>query len=123
MAVKLFENQELLARRRETIRLSEMRRRRVRPINDWVLIRKIEVKDKQSDAGVVITESQARSSTGVVIAAAPGLIVKEGDEVIFTNFPIELEDLEEVTGDKKLNLVRMEEIYAVLEPIESTETT
>jgi co-chaperonin GroES (HSP10) len=117
MVKPVFENAELLAKRREGVRLSELVRRRIRPVNDWVLIRKAEVQDKIAGENILLPESQARSSTGIVVAAAPGLLVKEGDEVIFTNFPIELEDLEEVTGDKKLNLVRMEEIYAILEPI------
>ena len=41
--------------------------------------------------------------------------IHAGDMVIFTNFPIELPDLEELTGDKNLCLVRGEEIFAVAE--------
>lgn len=89
---------------------------RIEPLNQWVLIRRHSAGEKKTEAGVVIPEGQARSSRGEVVAAAPGLAVIPGDEVIFTNFPIELEDLEEVTGDRLLNLVRMEEIYAVLRP-------
>lgn len=37
---------------------------------------------------------------------------EKGEHVIFTNFPIELEELEELTGEKNLKLVRYEEVYA-----------
>jgi co-chaperonin GroES (HSP10) len=93
---------------------------RIRPVNNWVLIRKHAQAEKTTDAGVVIPEGQGRSSRGTVIGAAKDVPLFPGDEVIFTNFPIELEDLEELTGDKLLNLVRWEEIYAVVESDECT---
>jgi len=91
-------------------------RYKILPLNQWVLIRREALGEKKTEAGVVIPEGQGRSSRGEVVAVAEGLPLDVGDQVIFTNFPIELEDLEEITGDKQLSLVRMEEVYAVLVP-------
>lgn len=124
--MEIFENQELLARRRETVKLAELERKEIEALNNWVLIRKKQVADKESAGGIVLTETQSRSQGGIVISVPEFFtdamgnrhipFVKEGDEVIYTNFPIELEDLEEITGDKFLHLVRAEEIYAKLRP-------
>jgi co-chaperonin GroES (HSP10) len=82
----------------------------IEPLQKWVLIRKIEREEKIVD-GVVIPGG-GKSSRGIVVARAEGVALDKGDLVIFTNFPIELEDLEEITGDKALKLVRYEEVYA-----------
>jgi len=88
---------------------------RVRPLQEWVLIRKIEREETTTEAGVVLVAG-GRSQRGLVVAAGDKVPLTEGQLVIFTNFPIELEDLEDVTGQKDLKLVRYEEIYAVIEP-------
>lgn len=107
---------ERVAREREIVKTSEIKRKKIRTRHEWVLIRKIDPKDKLTDGGLVITEGQARSSLGEIISCSEKVTdLRRGDIVIFTNFPIELEDLEDATGDKSLRLVRDEEVYAVLE--------
>lgn len=90
-------------------------RKKLRPLHQWVLIRKTSLEQVQTEAGLILDKSQARSSRGEVVAASSDVPLKPGDQVIFTNFPIELEDLEDLTGDGNLKLVRFEEIYAVIE--------
>ena len=88
---------------------------RIRPLQQWVLIRKVEREETTTQAGVVLVAG-GRSQRGIVVAVPKEVPLNEGDMVIFTNFPIELEDIEEVTGEKNLKLVRYEEVYAVIEP-------
>lgn len=87
---------------------------RVEPLNKWVAIRKIENEDKVTAEGVIV--KGGKSSRGEVIAAAEGVPLKAGDMVIYTNFPIELEDLEMLTQDPNIQLVRFEEVYTRLVP-------
>lgn len=91
---------------------------KARCINDWVLIEKLEFKDYVTSGGVHIPKSMERSSRGIVRAASPKTDLKEGDLVIFTNFPIEVKDPEEMLGIENLKLVRYEEVYLVFEPCE-----
>lgn len=100
-------------------------RHTVRPRNEWVLIKKIEREEKLTDDGIILPGG-GRSQRGKVVSVARwswlkrlfsgGVRLKKGDIVVYTNFPIELEDLEELTGEKNLHLVRDEEIYAVAVP-------
>lgn len=100
---------------KDSVAVLEKKAVKIRPLNQWVLIRKLEIEEKQTEGGVVLPGG-GRSSRGIVVAAASDVPLVEGELVIFTNFPIELEDLEELTGHKELKLVRFEEIYAVVEP-------
>jgi co-chaperonin GroES (HSP10) len=91
----------------------------IEPRGDWVLIQKIEKEDTKT-GGNVILPGGGKSNRGIVVAA-PEKDTKDrptkletGDAVIFTNFPQFLEDLEDLTGQKNLYLVRVEEIYAKL---------
>lgn len=102
-----------------------VRRKRLRPRHEWVVIRKIDPRDKLSQGGLVITEGQARSSVGEVISVAKrnwwqrllhgASDLQRGDVVLYTNFAIQLDEMEDATGDKTLFLVRDEEVYTVLE--------
>lgn len=88
----------------------------IEPLGNWVLIRKYTAEEKVSPDGVIIPAGQGRSQRGVVLAAglAPAGFaqIHPGDMVIYTNFPLEVEDLEDLTGSKDLQLVRYEELYA-----------
>jgi len=80
------------------------------------VVRKIDPRDKLSAAGLLITEGQARSSIGEVVSFSPKVTdLERGDVVLYTNFAIQLDEMEDATGDKTLFLVREEEIYTVLE--------
>lgn len=93
----------------------------IRPRNQWVLIKKIEREEMQTGDGIILPGG-GRSQRGRVVAVAKmpwwkrNLDLNVGDIVVYTNFPIELEDLEELTGEKNLHLVREEEVYAVAVP-------
>ena len=94
---------------------------RLAPINGWVVLKKIIREETKTQSGVVLAAEQ-RSSKGVVIAVAETdergnkIPLEPGDLVIFTNFPISLEDLDSLTQEKNLFLVRYEEIYSRLIP-------
>jgi hypothetical protein len=88
---------------------------KIRPLHGWVLIRKVS-KELEKVGDLYIDKSQARSQRGIIEAISDGeTLLKVGHSCIYTNFPLELEDVEEVTGIKDLQLVRREEIYGVIE--------
>jgi co-chaperonin GroES (HSP10) len=82
--------------------------------NSWVLVRRVTAAEKHTAEGVVIPEGQGRSQRGIVVSVPPGIEdLQPGQLVIYTNFPMEIEDVEELTGDKDLQLVQSDEIYAI----------
>lgn len=119
-------------RRRSIVTETELKKKTVRPINGWVLIRKIVPKDIESEGGVVVTQGQERSQMGEVIAASEKYVYgngveipapcKPGDVVIYTNYPLELDDIQRLTEDKLLHLVRFEEIFGIVEDAEEVAT-
>ena len=92
------------------------------PRHEWVLIRKLKKEEKKTEAGVVLPGADfflsggGKSQRGEVIAAGEKTQLQPGDLVIFTNYALKFEDLEELTGDSSLELVRDEEVYAVVRP-------
>lgn len=93
----------------------------VLPRHEWVLIRQYREEEKKTEAGVItpgedfflMDKGKPKSQRGIVVAVSEKVKdLEPGDFVIFTNFPIDLEDVEELTGDKELKLVRDEEVYA-----------
>lgn len=88
----------------------------IRPREEWVLLRKL-IRGEEMVDGVIRPEAKdERSQRGQVVSVPSRILdLHPGDIVIFTNFPIELPDLEDLTGDKNLCLVRGEEIFAVAE--------
>ena len=76
----------------------------------WAVIRKITKEERVTSDGVIIPGG-GRSSKGEIVAVPEDSVYKKGDIVLYTNFTIPLEDLEEITGDKSVELVRLEEIY------------
>ena len=94
--------------------------RSLQPRGEWVLVKRVTQDEEISDGGVIVDKSQRKSSVGIVRAVGSkvdDLVI--GDEVLFSKFAMTLEDVEEQTGEKDLFLVRGEEIYSVLEPIET----
>lgn len=89
----------------------------IEPRNKWVLIRKLTQEETQTADGVVLPGEgsplfNARSQRGIVVAAPEGVGLAKGDVVIYTNFPLEIPDIEEFTGERNLHLVLEEEVYA-----------
>lgn len=108
---------EEAAKAREVVKISEIKRKTIRPRKQWVLIRKTTKVDKLTDSGLVIAEGNVQSQLGEIVAVAPGTDLTPGDLVLFTNFAMTLEDVQEVTQDNKLFLVREEEVYGVVEDL------
>jgi co-chaperonin GroES (HSP10) len=92
----------------------------LRPRGEWVLVKRLTQDQEVTEAGVILDKSQRKSSVGVVQAVGSKVDdLFAGDEVLFSKFAMTLDDVEEQTGEKDLFLVRGEEIYSVLEPIEA----
>jgi co-chaperonin GroES (HSP10) len=102
------------AKRREAVPLSQIKRKKLEPLNQWVVIRKYQNPDKLTDGGLVLTEAETKSSVGEVVSAAAGVPLSAGNLVVYTAFPIEIEDIQALAHDKSLQLVRFEEIYALV---------
>jgi hypothetical protein len=87
------------------------------PRHKWVLVRKLTPEEIRTEAGVIVDKSQQRSLMAEVLdfgEAVVGLV--KGDKVLISAFGMELEDMEEVTGDRSLSLLRDEEVYVILRP-------
>jgi co-chaperonin GroES (HSP10) len=91
---------------------------RIEPRHEWVLIRQHKFQEEITEGGVVkpspdffLMNGDKNSQRGIVVAAGPKSDLKEGDFVLFTNYATALPDLEELTGDPGLKLVRDEEVY------------
>lgn len=83
----------------------------IEPLGKWVVIRKIEIVETETEGGIILAAG-GRSQRGEVVAAPGGSQVVAGDIVIYTNFPMDIPDVEDMTGEKNLHLVLEEEIYA-----------
>lgn len=93
----------------------------IRPRHEWVLIKQYRTEEERTEGGVVkpgedfflMDKGKPKSQRGIVVAVSEKVTdLVPGDFVIFTNFPIDLEDIEALTGDTELKLVRDEEVYA-----------
>lgn len=86
------------------------------PRHKWVLVRKhVRAEVKQGDVmlpGEGTPGFEIRSQRGTVVMAPEGTGLMEGDLVLYTNFPMDIPDIEDLTGEKNLQLVLDEEIYA-----------
>jgi len=91
----------------------------VHPRHSWVLVKKITPVEKVTDGGLIVDTSQSRSFLATVRefgSKVEGLVV--GDTVIVSAFGMEMEDLEELTGEKGLLMLRDEEVYSTVEKAE-----
>jgi co-chaperonin GroES (HSP10) len=85
----------------------------------WVLVRMISQEERRSEGGITLRTAQAKTQHGEVVDVDVDEVrgLRVGQIVVFTNFPNSLEDIEELTGERDLYLVREEEIYAGAEEI------
>jgi len=98
----------------------------IRPRDKWVIIRKF-IRGEEIRDGIIIPETKDdRSQRGEVVAlsrcagrTADGIEIpwdiKVGDEVIFTNYPMDIPAVEELTGEPNLVLVQADEGFGVAE--------
>jgi len=98
--------------------------RKIRPRKEWVLVEKITPEEK-TVGDLVIDMSTAKSYRAVVLEVGEKVLdLKPGDEVLISNFPMEIEDVDELVSGpesltnpalrRKVFLVRDEEIYCAL---------
>lgn len=96
---------------------------KLRARGKWVLIRMLAKEERVSAGGIYLSQAQAKTQHGIIedvdSSEVPDLF--KGDIVVFTNFPNALDDIEELTGQRDLYLVRDEEIYASAFPIDDPE--
>jgi co-chaperonin GroES (HSP10) len=79
----------------------------------WVLIRMIPRKERRTAGGLVLTMGQEKTQHGEVVDVSSEIYdLQAGDTVVFTNFVTELTEVEELTGERNLYLVRDEEVYS-----------
>jgi chaperonin GroES len=96
---------------------------KLRPREKWVIIRKFLRGEEVTDGGVIVPETKDdRSQRGEVVAiskcAGRNLDGSEipwdiavGDMVFFTNYPMDIPAVEELTGDPNLVLVQADEVF------------
>lgn len=89
----------------------------------WVLIRMVPREERRTEGGIVVSTAQAKTQHGVIVDFDPSEVkhLEIGQHVVFTNFVTELDDVEELTGERNLYLVREEEVYAGGEEITDPE--
>jgi co-chaperonin GroES (HSP10) len=98
---------------------------KVHPRHGWVIVRKISLESETTEAGLIIDNSQAKCFQAEVVEASHVMLngkrvasdLEPGDLVIITAFSMTFEDLERLTGEKDLLMVRDEECYARAEEI------
>ena len=106
--------------------VAEKVRYRLRPRHEWVLVEKKTQQEEQTEGGLHINRSQTKSYQAVVLEVSDKIAdLKPGDLVLISNFPMEIEDVDElISGDASLTdpslrrnvfLVRDEEIYCRIE--------
>ncbi len=97
----------------------------IRPREKWVIIRKFIRGEEVTDDGIILPESKDdRSQRGEVVALSKCAgrdregneipwDIAVGDTVIFTNYPMDIPAVEELTGEANLVLVQADEVFAV----------
>jgi co-chaperonin GroES (HSP10) len=87
------------------------------PRHEWVLIRKLSLDNEITEGGIHLNKDQRKTLKGEVVAMGKKVSkdLKVGQEVLYSAFAMKQEDLEELTGDPGLIMVRDEEVYNTLE--------
>jgi co-chaperonin GroES (HSP10) len=102
---------------------------RLRPRHKWVLIERTSQQEKMTEAGLAVNFDKSKSYQATVIEVGEEVLdLKPGDRVLISNFPMEIEDVEELMSGtealtdpslrRKVYLVREEEIYCGVEELE-----
>ena len=100
------------------LELPKKKKYHIRPRHGWVLVRKI-TQDVEKVGDVFIDKSQRQSLVGEVMEVSEKVTdLKAGDRVIISAFTMEIPELEELTGQKDLVMLRDEEIYSRCDPDE-----
>ena len=102
-------------------KLKPRKKHRLHPRGSWVLIRKTSLDEEVTAAGVILNRDNIKLHQGVIVelgaaAMAAGLAVD--DVVLYTAFGMKLDDIELLTGDKNLFMIREQEIYSGVEELD-----
>ena len=86
-----------------------------------MLVRKTSLDEEVSEAGIILNRDNVKLHQGVIVEV--GAIAYErglriGDPVMYTAFGMDLDDIELLTGDPNLFLIREEEVYCGIEETE-----
>jgi co-chaperonin GroES (HSP10) len=91
----------------------------LKPRAEWVLVRKLTLDEEVTEAGIILNKEQLKLLKGEVVAFGSKVKgLKVGQEVVYSAFSMAIGDIEELTGDRNLVMVRDEEIYCGLELLE-----
>ena len=87
----------------------------IKPINDYVLIKRIEAEEKTKSGIVLPSQAKEQPQIAEVLAVGPGtdevkMVVKKGDKVIFGQYG----GMEIKFKDEDYKLVRQSDIYATI---------
>jgi chaperonin GroES len=95
---------------------------KIQPLGDRVVVEREEAKDKTAGGIVLPDTAKDKPQRGKVVAVGDGRItkdgkrrplqVKEGDQILFTSYA---GDEFKLNGDKKVLLMREDDILAVIE--------
>jgi len=88
----------------------------IKPINDYVLIKRIEAEEKTKSGIVLPGQAKEQPQIAEVLAVGPGtekikMVVKKGDKVIFGQYG----GMEIKYNGEDFKLVRQDDIYATIE--------
>ena len=106
---------------------------KIRPRGNWVVIKKV-IREEVIQDGVIVPGAENlitkddRSQRGIVVALSKSAgrdrwgseipwDIAIGDTVIFTNYPMDIPAVEELTGETNLVLVQADEVFAVAEEV------
>lgn len=109
-----------------TPKLKPRKKHRLIPRLSWALIRKTSLDEEVTEAGVILKRDNVKLHQGTIEAvgaeaAAFGLFV--GQQVLYSAFGMKLDDIELLTGDKNLFMIRQQEIYSGVEELDEWITT
>ena len=88
----------------------------IKPINDYVLIRRIEAEERTKSGIVLPSQAKEQPQIAEVLAVGPGtdevkMVVKKGDRVIFGQYG----GMEIKFNDEEFKLVKQSDIYATVD--------
>ena len=88
----------------------------IKPINDYVLIKRIEAEEKTKSGIVLPSQAKEQPQIAEVLAVGPGtdevkMVVKKGDKVIFGQYG----GMEIKFKDEEYKLVKQGDIYATVD--------
>ena len=88
----------------------------INPINDYVLIKRIEAEEKTKSGIVLPSQAKEQPQIAKVLAVGPGteevkMVVKVGDKVIFGQYG----GMEIKFSDEEYKLVKQSDIYATVD--------